>query len=133
MEIYLLSRKNMNRFFLQAGALLAGLSVALGAFGAHAFKAALEASNRTDTFETAARYQMYGALALIFVGILSEKIPHKFLNWAGYLLLIGTIIFAGSLYLICATGVTMWGAVAPIGGTALIAGWIFFFLGVAKK
>jgi len=123
----------MNRFFLQAGTLLAGLSVALGAFGAHAFKAALEAANRTDTFETAARYQMYGALALILVGILTDKISHKFLNWAGYSLLIGTLIFAGSLYLICATGVTMWGAITPIGGTALIVGWVFLFLGVSKK
>ena len=123
----------MNKFFLQAGAVLAGLSVALGAFGAHAFKAALELSQRTDTFETAARYQMYGGLALILVGILSEKITHKLITWAGNAFLLGTIIFAGSLYLICATGVTMWGAVAPIGGSSLIAGWIFLLIAVSKK
>lgn len=123
----------MNRFFLQAGALLALLSVALGAFGAHALKAALEASNRVETFETAARYQMYGAVALIFTGILAEKITHKFLHWAGYFFLIGTIIFSGALYLICATGVTMWGAVAPIGGTALMIGWLLLLVGISKK
>lgn len=123
----------MNKFFIQSGAVLAGLSVALGAFGAHAFKAALEAINRTDTFETAARYQMYGGLALILVGILTDKISNKYLSWAGNAFLIGTIIFAGSLYLICATGVTMWGAVAPIGGTSLMIGWILFLVGVGKR
>jgi uncharacterized membrane protein YgdD (TMEM256/DUF423 family) len=123
----------MNKLFLKSGAILAGLSIALGAFGAHAFKEVLELSNRTETYETAARYQMYGALALIFVGILTDKIPHKFLTWAGYAFIVGTIIFSGSLYLICATGVTMWGAVAPIGGASLMAGWILFFMGVSQK
>ena len=123
----------MNKFHIQSGAILAGLSVALGAFGTHAFKVALEASNRTETFETAAQYQMYGALALIFTGILGDKISHKFLTWAGNSFLFGTIVFAGSLYLICATGVTMWGAVAPIGGAGLMIGWILFVLGVSKS
>ncbi|MEA5461255.1 DUF423 domain-containing protein [Arcicella sp. LKC2W] len=123
----------MNKFFIQSGAVLAGLSVALGAFGAHAFKVALEATNRTETFETAAHYQMYGGLALILVGILTDKISHKFLSWAGNAFLIGTVIFSGSLYLICATGVTMWGAVAPIGGTSLMIGWVLFLVGVSKK
>lgn len=122
----------MNKFFIQSGAVLAGLSIALGAFGAHAFKAALEAINRTETFETAARYQMYGGLALILTGILTDKISHKFLSWAGNAFLIGTVIFSGSLYLICATGVTMWGAVAPIGGTSLMIGWVMFLMGVSK-
>ncbi len=122
----------MNKFFIQSGAVLAGLSIALGAFGAHAFKAALEAINRTETFETAARYQMYGGLALILTGILTDKISHKFLLWAGNAFLIGTLIFSGSLYLICATGVTMWGAVAPIGGTSLMIGWVLFLMGVSK-
>jgi uncharacterized membrane protein YgdD (TMEM256/DUF423 family) len=123
----------MNKLFLKSGAILAGLSIALGAFGAHAFKAALQAAGNLETYETAAQYQMYGALALIFVGILTDKIPHKFLTWAGYAFMVGTIIFSGSLYLICATGVKMWGAVAPIGGTGLMLGWVFFFMGVGKK
>lgn len=123
----------MNRLFLKTGATLAGLSIALGAFGAHAFKQILELSNRTETYETAARYQMYGALALIFIGILTDKIPHKYFTWAGYCFIVGTIIFSGSLYLICATGITMWGAVAPIGGAGLMIGWILFFMAVSKK
>jgi uncharacterized membrane protein YgdD (TMEM256/DUF423 family) len=123
----------MNKLFLKIGAILAGLSIALGAFGAHAFKVALEASNRTETYQTAAQYQMYGALALIFVGILMEKTPHKFLMWSGYAFMIGTIIFSGSLYIICATGVTMWGAIAPIGGAGLMVGWVLFFMGCQKS
>jgi uncharacterized membrane protein YgdD (TMEM256/DUF423 family) len=123
----------MNKLFLKSGAILAGLSIALGAFGAHAFKEVLKLSNRIETYETAARYQMYGALALIFVGILTDKIPHKFLTWAGYAFILGTIVFSGSLYLICATGVKMWGAVAPIGGASLMVGWVLFFMGVSQK
>ncbi|MFY7827321.1 MAG: DUF423 domain-containing protein [Flectobacillus sp.] len=123
----------MNKFFLQIGAILAGLSVALGAFGAHAFKASLEALGRADTFETAARYQMYGALGLLIVGILTGSFKHAFVRYAGNALLVGTIIFAGALYLICATGVTMWGAVAPIGGTALMVGWVLLAIGIAKS
>ena len=119
----------MNKLFLKTGAILAGLSIALGAFGAHAFKNILELSNNIETYETAARYQMYGAFTLILLGILTDKIPHKYLTWAGYCFIVGTIIFSGSLYLICATGVKMWGAVAPIGGTSLMIGWILFFMG----
>lgn len=123
----------MNKFFLQIGAILAALSVALGAFGAHAFKASLEAAGRTDTFETAARYQMYGALGLLIVGILSGTFKHTFVRYAGNALLVGTIIFAGSLYMICVTGVTMWGAVAPIGGTCLMVGWVLLAFGITKS
>ncbi|WP_044173192.1 DUF423 domain-containing protein [Flectobacillus major] len=123
----------MNKLFIQIGAILAGLSVALGAFGAHAFKASLEAIGRVDTFETAARYQMYGGLALLVVGILSDKFKHQFIQYAGYAFVIGTLIFSGALYMICATGVTMWGAVAPIGGTSLMIGWLLLVLGISKK
>ncbi len=123
----------MNKFFLQLGAVLAGLSVALGAFGAHAFKASLEAVDRVDTFETAARYQMYGGLALLLVGIISGQFTHKFIRYAGNALLFGTLVFSGSLYLICATGVTLWGAVAPIGGSSLMLGWLLLLIGITKK
>ncbi len=123
----------MNKFFLQLGAVLSGLSVALGAFGAHAFKASLEAVDRVDTFETAARYQMYGGLALVLVGVLSGQFTHKFIRYAGNALLFGTLVFSGSLYLICATGITLWGAVAPIGGTSLMLGWLLLLMGITKK
>lgn len=123
----------MNKLFLQIAAILGGLGVALGAFGAHAFKPALEAMGRVETFETAARYQMYGAFVLLIIGILSEKFPNKLITVSGYAFLIGTIIFSGSLYTICLTGITVFGAVAPIGGTALIVGWVCLLLGIKGK
>ena len=126
-------RNKMNKFFIQSGAILAGFSIALGAFGAHALKTFLEANHRVETFETAARYQMYGALSLILTGIIMGSFSHKLLRWAGNAFLFGTIVFTGSLYLICATGVTILGAVAPIGGAGLMLGWILFISGIRKS
>ena len=113
------------RTCLMAGALLAMLGVGLGAFGAHAFKATLEAVGRADTFETAVRYQFYHAFGLLLLGVLMQLKPQiaKSLGYAAWIMLVGVLIFSGSLYLICFTGVTMWGAVAPIGGTLLLISW----------
>ncbi|GGF23813.1 hypothetical protein GCM10011383_39340 [Hymenobacter cavernae] len=85
----------------------------------------LEASGRFDTFETAVRYQFYHALALLAVGILLQAKPEmRELGTVSWMWLIGVILFSGSLYTLCFTGITKLGAVAPIGGLALIAGWI---------
>jgi uncharacterized membrane protein YgdD (TMEM256/DUF423 family) len=123
----------MNNFFLKTGAILGALGVAIGAFGAHALKASLQASNHFDTFETAVRYQFYHALALILVGILANNFKNKLINYSGYCFIIGTIIFCGALYTICFTGINLFGAVAPIGGLFMILGWVSLFLGVNKK
>lgn len=124
----------MQKIFLASGAILGALGVALGAFGAHALKAMLEASGRTDTFETAVKYQMYHALALVLVGVLAAQLPNqaKWLTWSGYAFVVGVLIFSGALYLICFTGVRAWGAVAPIGGTLLIVGWLALLWAVVK-
>lgn len=122
----------MNKFLIQSGAILGALGVALGAFGAHALKDMLTASNRLDTFETAVKYQFYHALALILVGILSQNFTAKTMNYSGLSMLIGTIIFSGSLYLICFTGIKAFGAIAPIGGTLMIVGWVLLFWSVFK-
>lgn len=116
------------KFFIQSGALLGLLGVALGAFGAHALRASLTASGRLDTFETAVKYQFYHALALVLVGLLLQQFGSnpamvKWLSWSGYSFLIGTLIFSGSLYVLCLTGVTWLGAITPLGGVAMIAGW----------
>ncbi len=116
------------KFFIQSGAVLGLLGVALGAFGAHALRAMLETSGRTATFETAVKYQFYHALALVLVGVLlnlfgSNPIMVRLLNWSGYSFLGGALIFSGSLYVLCFTGVTWLGAIAPLGGLAMIAGW----------
>ncbi|WP_394992583.1 DUF423 domain-containing protein [Emticicia sp.] len=123
----------MNNFFLQAGSLLGAIGVMVGAFGAHALKPMLVASGRFETFETAVRYQFYHALALVLVGILAKEFTAKTLNYSGYCFLVGTLIFSGSLYLICFTGITTFGAIAPIGGTLLVVAWLLLFWTVLKR
>ncbi|MFC5411625.1 DUF423 domain-containing protein [Larkinella bovis] len=128
----------MHKLFIQSGAILGFLGVALGAFGAHALRAMLEVSKRMDTFETAVRYQFYHALALVALGILlqlpaTSAASAKFYGWAGYAYLFGVIIFSGSLYTICFTGITKFGAVAPIGGLLMLAGWALLLIGVLKS
>jgi uncharacterized membrane protein YgdD (TMEM256/DUF423 family) len=122
----------MNKLFLQAGAILGLLGVAFGAFGAHALEKMLEASGSTATFETAVKYQFYHALVLILIGLLFKEIPTKVMTYSGYCMLVGVLIFSGSLYTICFTGIKMFGAVAPIGGTLLIAGWGLLFYAVSR-
>ncbi|UOQ52451.1 DUF423 domain-containing protein [Hymenobacter cellulosivorans] len=117
------------RLIIQLAALLGGLGVAIGAFGAHGLRKMLEASGRFDTFETAVRYQFYHALALLAVGILLALRPDlKGLGTTAWLWLGGVLIFSGSLYTLCFTGITKLGAVAPLGGLLLIAGWISLLL-----
>jgi uncharacterized membrane protein YgdD (TMEM256/DUF423 family) len=102
----------------KVGAVLALLAVALGAFGAHALKEWVT-PERLQTFETGVRYQMYHALALLIMAALPLK------NFrAAWLLLIGTIIFSGSLYLLVLSDIGIFGAITPIGGVVQIIGWV---------
>ena len=100
------------------------LSVAIGAFGAHALKAILTANNRLETFELASRYQFYHALAICFVGLLAEKFPG--IGTSAIFFLAGIIIFSGSLYALSLTNQTWFGAITPIGGICLLIGWGYF-------
>lgn len=123
------------KFFLQAGSVFGVLAVALGAFGAHALKATLEGSGRLETYETAVKYQFYHALALVLVGILLQRVApgsEKWLSWAGNSFIGGILIFSGSLYALCFTGITKLGAITPIGGLLMIAGWVFLFFAASK-
>lgn len=104
----------------------------IGAFGAHALKNLLESSGRTETFETAVKYQFYHALALILLGILMMNFKHNYYNYAGYSFMIGTIIFSGSLYILCLSGITKFGMITPIGGVFMILGWAFLLFGIIK-
>lgn len=113
------------RLLLLIGALSGFFAVALGAFGAHALKSRLEADMLT-VFETGARYQIYNSLALLAVGMLLLLLPNasKSLSTAGWLLGVGMAIFSGSLYLLSLSGIKAWGAVTPLGGLCLLAGWL---------
>ena len=120
------------KFFIQSGAILGLVGVGLGAFGAHALRAMLDATGRQATFETAVKYQFYHALALVLVGLLMHTFGDnpatvKLLNWSGYAFLGGMLIFSGSLYVLCFTGITWLGAVTPLGGVAMIVGWALLF------
>ncbi|MEW6542435.1 MAG: DUF423 domain-containing protein [Nitrospirota bacterium] len=114
----------MTRAFLPAGAVMAGLSVAAGAFGAHSLKAVLSPEQMT-VFETAARYQMYHALGLVAVGVLGQAGcgGDRLIRAAGWLFFLGILLFSGSLYLVTLTGIRWLGAVTPLGGAAFLAGW----------
>jgi uncharacterized membrane protein YgdD (TMEM256/DUF423 family) len=123
----------MNSKFIKIGSILGALSIVLGAFGAHLFKDFLAGSGRLETYETAVKYQFYGSFSLILVGILCSKFNAKNLIYSGNLFWVGTFIFSGSLYLLCFTGVKIFGAITPIGGVLLIAAWVFLFLAVHKN
>ena len=122
----------MAKLFLILGSSLGALSVAIGAFGAHALKQILEANNRLETFETGVKYQFYHSLALILLGLLMQKFDHKMFAYSGYGFFIGVLIFSGSLYILSLSGVTKWGAITPIGGVALIFGWVALLIGIVK-
>ncbi len=110
------------RLFTLAGGIFAFLAVAAGAFGAHALRATLSAS-QLATFETAARYQMYHALGLFICGYLAQQ-GWRLARLAGWLFIAGTVLFSGSLYLIVFTGITRFGAITPFGGVCFLAGWL---------
>lgn len=105
------------------GALLAGLAVAFGAFGAHALSDFLTETGRTATFETAVKYQFYHALGILILALWMKNDSGLKLKLPLQLLGLGTLIFSGTLYILVLSQVTWWGAITPIGGTLLILGW----------
>ncbi|MDX2262692.1 MAG: DUF423 domain-containing protein [Gemmatimonadales bacterium] len=108
------------------GASLAGLAVGLGAFGAHALRARVDA-RMLEVFETAVRYQMYHALGLLAVAYyLGQEAPGA--GGAAWSFLVGILLFSGSLYLMVATGHRWLGAVTPLGGVAFMLGWALLAL-----
>lgn len=123
----------MQKLFLLAGSALGALGVMIGAFGAHKLKDHLIQIGRLDVFETAVKYQFYHALGLLILGLLMFKAEQKVFDYAGYCFLAGTLVFSGSLYILCLTNVGKWGAVTPFGGTFMIAGWILMFIGIWKS
>jgi uncharacterized membrane protein YgdD (TMEM256/DUF423 family) len=113
----------MDRTFLALGAISAAISVAAGAFGAHALKVRL-APDLLAVFETGARYQLFHALGLVAAAWAWTRFPGPAVAWAGWLFVAGTVLFSGSLYVLTLTGVRALGAVTPFGGVAFIAGWL---------
>jgi uncharacterized membrane protein YgdD (TMEM256/DUF423 family) len=123
----------MAKNFIFLAGLMGALAVGIGAFGAHALRPTLEASQRLDTFETAVKYHFYHTLSLLLIGLLASQRPSPYLAWAGYLHLAGIVIFSGSLYVLCLSGVRWLGAITPLGGVAMIAGWVALATWAAKQ
>jgi uncharacterized membrane protein YgdD (TMEM256/DUF423 family) len=121
----------MDRLFFALGCLSGFVSVALGAFGAHALKGRLDAE-LLATFEVGVRYQMVHALALLAVGWACTRWPGALVNASGWLFVAGSVIFSGSLYALSLTGLRWLGAITPLGGLGLLAGWLCLAWAVAK-
>ncbi|CAM3574179.1 MULTISPECIES: DUF423 domain-containing protein [Brevibacillus] len=111
------------KLFLMLGSISGFLSVALGAFGAHALKEKLDEYS-LGIFHTGVTYQTTHALALILVALLIKWYPDSTgLTWAGWSFFVGTLIFSGSLYTLAMTGIKVLGAITPIGGVLFLIGW----------
>lgn len=119
--------------FLLLGALLAGLSIMLGAFAAHGLEKSLDNPRLIANFDTAARYQFYHALGLIAVFILSKYALNKrLLAASGWAMLIGSLLFSGSLYVYVLSGVKAIAMITPIGGLIMFCAWVLLFLSARK-
>lgn len=120
------------KLFITIGAVSAFLSVALGAFGAHMLDGRIPAKY-LDTWGKAVQYQMFHAAGLLIVGVLAGKIgTPSVLNWSGWLMLFGTVIFSGSLYVLSITQIKVLGAITPIGGVSFLAAWVLLIVAVNK-
>ena len=117
--------------FLMFAAIFGFLGVALGAFGAHGLRGRLSPEDLA-IFETGVRYQMYHALTLLAVAWLSTRFPGTAVTAAGWLMVVGVLIFSGSLYVLVLSGLRWMGAVTPLGGLSLLAGWLALAWGVLR-
>jgi len=125
-----------SKTIIKTGAIICGLTVIIGAFGAHALKPILEANDRVSPYETGVLYQMFHGLAIIAIGFIStlKKISSKWINRAFWFVFFGVILFSGSLY-----GLAIWpqfgwlGPVTPIGGVLFVGGWGSIFLGIRRQ
>jgi uncharacterized membrane protein YgdD (TMEM256/DUF423 family) len=133
----------LSRRWIAIGAVLGAVGVAFGAFGAHVLPDVLtnlgyagdDLARRREIFETAIRYQMLHALALVFLGLALEVRVNAFWRFAGWAFLIGVIIFSGLLKVLTIAG-PQWnwlGAIVPVGGILMIAGWIAVAIGALRK
>jgi uncharacterized membrane protein YgdD (TMEM256/DUF423 family) len=121
----------MLKFWFGLGCLMAGLGVAAGAFGAHALKQRL-APDLLAVFETGVRYQMYHAFGLLALALTSDRWSGLNVNLAGWLFVIGIILFSGSLYALCLTGVRAFSAITPLGGLCFLGAWALVAWGAWK-
>jgi len=122
-----------SKLFLILGGINAALVVMLGAFGAHGLKAKLTAE-MLAVYQTGVHYHLFHALGLLAIGIVATQIADSvWLKWSGWLILLGIILFSGSLYVLSVSGLRWLGMVTPFGGVAFIAAWIVFVIAIVKS
>ncbi|MCH8162476.1 MAG: DUF423 domain-containing protein [Proteobacteria bacterium] len=123
----------MAKLFLALGCINAMLVVLIGAFGAHGLKARLTVENMA-VFQTGVQYHFYHAVGLILLGLIALQIPiTPYLRWSGWLMLVGIILFSGSLYALSITNIRWLGMITPLGGTAFIIAWLLLTIGIMKS
>jgi uncharacterized membrane protein YgdD (TMEM256/DUF423 family) len=113
----------MDRLFFSLSAISAFIGVAAGAFGAHFLRGRLSV-DMLNTFEVGVRYQMYHALAMLGVAWAYTRWPGSLVATSGWLFVLGTILFSGSLYVLSLTGIRWLGVITPLGGLAFLGGWL---------
>jgi len=120
-----------DRFWLVAGAALAGVAVVAGAIGTHVLKETLELpADKLQTYDVAVRFQMYHALALLVLGILATLGRSRWLSAAGSAFLLGILLFSGGIYAWLATDIKPFVHVVPLGGIAWTVGWLTLAIGM---
>ena len=121
-----------NRIFIVLGALILFLATVLGAYGTHGIEGVVSAQ-RWNAYQVAVDYQFYHGLGVITAAILSDRFPQsQWIRASGWLLLVGIIIFAGSIYATTFGAPDEIGALAPFGGLSMMAGWLSLALGALR-
>ena len=124
--------QNWWALWLCIGAALGGLGVVIGAAGTHALEGRID-SDSLDTLETAVRFQMYHGIALAGLGVAARVWQSGVVTLAAVLMTAGTVVFCSSLYILALSGVGVFGAIAPVGGLCLIAGWAALAIGAGVE
>ncbi|WP_404330509.1 DUF423 domain-containing protein [Mesobacillus maritimus] len=120
------------KLFIIIGAVNAFLAVALGAFGAHGLEGKVPAKY-LETWQTGVTYQMFHAVGILIIGILLGNIPAtSLLSWSGWLMLIGIILFSGSLYVLTLTQISVLGAITPLGGVSFLVAWVLLIIAAVR-
>ena len=122
----------MAKIFIAMGAFLGFLGVAAGAFGAHALEKHLSPRS-LETFHTGARYHLLHAVMVVLIGLALHHFPSRTLEGSGWVMSAGIVVFSGSLYALALSGVRILGMITPIGGLALLTGWLLLGWGILKS
>lgn len=120
------------KVFIMIGAINAFLAVALGAFGAHGLEGKLE-PKYMEIWKTGVNYQMFHAAGILIIGVIAGKFPaNSLISSSGWLMLIGIILFSGSLYILSLTKISILGAITPFGGVAFLIAWALLVVAASK-